>query len=603
MTFGYDATGAGNKGRGRLTSVTEESGSSNFAYDEHGRITVDAKVIKGQSYSVAYAYDANGKIIQMTLPSGRLVTFTRAIDGLATAVSTKAPAGTVQSIANSVTYLPFGPVKQLAYGNGLTLTRTYDRNYWLTGTKVSATGVIPLDLTFQRNENGQLTNVIDNAATGRGAVFGYYDSGRLQYGVGPWGNHSYAYDAAGNRTDFRTDVGGVVAYEFAINSGASNQVTQVQDTNGAVLRNLIYRDGGDLYEDAHVGGSTYQFYYSARKRLVVVNKDAVDLAYYGYDFRNQRVSRQIMSPSYSSVHYIHDQQGHLIAEHNGDTGAAIKQYVWLDDMLLAVIDSSSGSEVLYYVHTGQLDEPLVMTNSAKSKVWDVSIEPFGQAQLLGTVSADLDLRLPGQWSQMESGLSQNWNRDYDPTLARYIQADPIGLAGGQNLYGYVDGRPLEWGDPTGECPMCVSAGIGAALGAGSDLAVQAMIHGADWGAYDLNSVLRSGIAGGVTGGLMMLPLGYTWGGAMLSGAIGGITGEMFNPDMTECSLFKAAAFGVLGSALGGPTKSLQPGRRPLPLHVTDFSLVWKQAAPQRPAAWIRAAGANLPGPIWDHGPK
>jgi hypothetical protein len=82
--------------------------------------------------------------------------------------------------------------------------------------------------------------------------------------VGPWGDHSYAYDAAGNRTDFRTDTGGVVAYQFAINSGADNQVTQVQDTNGATLRNLVYRDGGDLYEDARVGGSIYQYYYNAR---------------------------------------------------------------------------------------------------------------------------------------------------------------------------------------------------------------------------------------------------------------------------------------------------------------------------------------------------
>jgi RHS repeat-associated protein len=445
----------GNKGKGRLTSVTEESGSSTLKYDAQGRLSQDTKVIQGQSYAVAYGYDANGKVTQITLPSGRIITYTRAIDGLVSTVTTKPTStGTVQNIATSVAYQPFGPIKGLTYGNGLALARTYDQNYWLTGTKVSATAATRLDLTFDRNANGQLAGVTDNAATGRSASFGYYDAGRLQYGVGPWGDHSYAYDAAGNRTDFRTDTGGVVAYQFAVNSGTTNQVTQVQDTNGTALRNLIYRDGGDLYEDARVGGSTYQYYYNARKRLVVANKDAVDAAYYGYDFRNQRVWRQVLSPTYAATHYIYDQQGHLLAEHNGDTGAVIKQYIWLDDTPLAVIDKSSGTEVVYYIHTGQIDEPLVMTNASKAKVWDAYVEPFGRAQVFGTASANIDLRLPGQWAQLESGgLSQNWNRDYDPTLARYIQADPIGLDGGQNLYAYVDGNPLDLIDIAGLEPM------------------------------------------------------------------------------------------------------------------------------------------------------
>lgn len=502
VTYNYDAVAGGNKGVGRLTSVTEESGSTSLTYDAQGRIIQDAKVIQGQAYNVGYAYDANGKVTQITLPSGRVVTYTRAIDGQVTAVSTKPTAsGTVQNIATSVAYQPFGPLKSLTYGNGLALARTYDQNYWLTGTKVSATGATRLDLTFDRNKNGQLAGVTDNAATGRSASFGYYDSGRLQYGVGPWGDHSYAYDAAGNRTDLRTDTGGVVAYQFAVNSGSNNQVTQVQDANGTALRNLTYRDGGDLYEDARVGGSTYQYYYNARKRLVVANKDATDAAYYGYDFRNQRVWRQVMTPTYSSTHYVFDQQGHLLAEHNGDTGAVIKQYIWLDDAPLAVIDKSSGAEVVYYIHTGQIDEPLVMTNASKAKVWDAYVEPFGRAQVFGTASANIDLRLPGQWAQMESGgLSQNWNRDYDPTLGRYVQADPIGLDGGQNLYAYVDGRPAEWTDPTGECPWCVTIILGGLIGGGIDFGFQLIEnHGqlecVDWGQVGKEALIGAALSG------------------------------------------------------------------------------------------------------------
>jgi uncharacterized protein RhaS with RHS repeats len=41
-------------------------------------------------------------------------------------------------------------------------------------------------------------------------------------------------------------------------------------------------------------------------------------------------------------------------------------------------------------------------------------------------------------------------RYYNPRTARFISEDPIGLAGGVNLYGYVGGSPTNWTDPSGE---------------------------------------------------------------------------------------------------------------------------------------------------------
>lgn len=43
----------------------------------------------------------------------------------------------------------------------------------------------------------------------------------------------------------------------------------------------------------------------------------------------------------------------------------------------------------------------------------------------------------------------SWHRFYDPETGRYISADPIGLAGGMNLYAYVQGDPVNWVDPMG----------------------------------------------------------------------------------------------------------------------------------------------------------
>jgi RHS repeat-associated protein len=80
--------------------------------------------------------------------------------------------------------------------------------------------------------------------------------------------------------------------------------------------------------------------------------------------------------------------------------------------------------------------------------------PFGGVHT--STGAPPSARFPGQWFQSESGLHQNWMRDYDPTTGRYLQADPLGLEDGASVYGYVKQNPGRWIDPTGE--LCRTVG-------------------------------------------------------------------------------------------------------------------------------------------------
>lgn len=104
--------------------------------------------------------------------------------------------------------------------------------------------------------------------------------------------------------------------------------------------------------------------------------------------------------------------------------------------------------MLYFVRTDHIGRPVFATDTAGTVVWTSSYLPFGSIRV--SSGLPIDLRFPGQWFQSESGLFQNWMRDYDPTTGRYLQADPLGLVDGASVYGYARQSPLRWTDPRGE---------------------------------------------------------------------------------------------------------------------------------------------------------
>jgi RHS repeat-associated protein len=247
---------------------------------------------------------------------------------------------------------------------------------------------------------------------------------------------------------------------------ASNQLVSTVDPTSGVARTLSYKPGGDLTQDVHAGGATYGYGYNAAGRLVAANQNGASAGAYAYDFNGQRVWRQTFGGGAAQTAYVYDEDGHLLAEQNASTGAVNREYVWIDDMPVALLDISGSTVATDFIHTGQIDEPLAVTNSSQAMVWNAYIDPYGTANFIGTPTEALDMRLPGQSVQAETGsLSQNRWRDYDPSLGRYVEADPLGIDAGQNVYAYVGGDPLNLIDPKGTNPVgAVLGGIGGGLG-------------------------------------------------------------------------------------------------------------------------------------------
>ena len=106
------------------------------------------------------------------------------------------------------------------------------------------------------------------------------------------------------------------------------------------------------------------------------------------------------------------------------------------------------------MHNDALGTPQALTDESGTTVWTAEYDPFGKATVNEDPDNDgnlvtLNVRMPGQYEDVETGLYYNGYRYYSPETGRYLTADPIGLAGGLNSYAYVGNDPLRWIDSNG----------------------------------------------------------------------------------------------------------------------------------------------------------
>lgn len=159
------------------------------------------------------------------------------------------------------------------------------------------------------------------------------------------------------------------------------------------------------------------------------------------------------------MQYVYGLNGLLYGEYTS-AGALIREYAYLNDQPLAQIDAGT-PEVLTYLHPDHLGTPKYGTNTGGTQVWAANADAFGVGTPSG--SATVNLRMPGQYYDAESGLFYNWNRYYNPAIGRYISSDPIGLEGGLNTFNYADVNPVMFIDPEGLQGLFVRGGSPVAM--------------------------------------------------------------------------------------------------------------------------------------------
>ena len=190
VTFTYDdnpTPGACGTSEGRLCRTVDASGTTDYMYNDLGQL-IEVKEVRGAlTFTTEYEYDLAGLVTKITLPSGREVDYTRNGNGQTTQVDTTVNS-TATTVVSSLSYLPFGPVTGMSYGNGLALSASFDQDYRMTSRSVNTV----FSHSYSYDDNGNVTQK-------GGHSYDYDAMNRVVEEVFGMDTTEWTYDAIGNR--------------------------------------------------------------------------------------------------------------------------------------------------------------------------------------------------------------------------------------------------------------------------------------------------------------------------------------------------------------------------------------------------------------------
>ncbi len=447
---------------GRLVARVTDDGRTEYHYDALDRlIAVSSKDTDGNEQVLKFSYNARGELLEERGSTG---TLHHQYDELGNLQQTGLPDG------RHISRLYYGSGhlhqinvdgqvvsdferdrlhREVIRTQGAICTRSeYDRS-----GRVRSRSRLLVHQPHQRHTNVQkqfeydpsdnLIGRLDQQVDTHHSQLLHYDAtgrimARQDNAIGQ--SETFAYDAAANLLDGPTPGTGLVEH---------NRLLTYQD------KRYRYDAFGRMIEKRSSKHGVQRFRYDALHRLVEVHKqtsNGATVVKMTYDPLDRRIEKTEHTASgYRIGHTRFTWSGlQLLQEHKNNQTSL---YIYVDEgnEPLARVDGEGSLQKIRYYHNDLNGLPEQLSEfdgqtvwQARYRVWGSVVEEIREPYYL----EEQNLRFQGQYLDRETGLHYNTFRFYDPDIGRFTTPDPIGLAGGLNLYTYAP-NPLTWIDPFG----------------------------------------------------------------------------------------------------------------------------------------------------------
>ncbi|MFD3739086.1 RHS repeat-associated core domain-containing protein [Streptomyces sp. NPDC058629] len=434
-SFEYDAAGFLNKATSRsgLVATTE--------HDLLGRtknVKYGVNALGVAESTATYEYDALDLVKKVTDTQAGAQTF--AYDAYERPKTVTGPTGAV-----GYTYDAADRRETMTAG-GATTTYGYDRSSILTSLTSQGRQV-----TFHLDATGREKSA--DIPGGFTRTTGIDKTGAIQsiaytQGTKNIGQLAYTRDERGLQTGLTGSLANVAlpAAETGAVFGKDNRITTYSG------RSFTYDADGQLKND---GLRTYTW--NARGQLTGLNRSGQSSTF-GYEPLGTRNSKTV---SGAQTKFLTDGSNPAVEQDSAGATKATVAMSGLDEFLTR----TEGTKTQVYL-TDALGTVLGLANPDGTIATKYTYDPNGQPTTSGAASSN-----PYTFTGRENdgtGLLYYRARYYDPQTGRFISQDPIGQAGGINLYQYALSSPTTYTDPTGNTPMAAACIAGGLLDGGLD---------------------------------------------------------------------------------------------------------------------------------------
>lgn len=467
-------------------------------------------LLEAESFSTSADYDALNRVIRFSYPDGSevLPVFNQA--NLLESLDVRPRGITLRRFVENIDYDAKGQRRRIEHGNGMHTEYEYDP---LTFRLIQLQTLRSLEptqlqsLTYTYDPSGNITEVRDEAQQTIFFDNGVVDaSNRYEYDALYRLVHAEGREHAGQNAASQRDHGDIprLSLPHANDANALRRYSESYEYDGVGnLERLIHGFNG--------GSWTRHYQYAPHNNQLLATSLPGDdplgpfsgvyqhdahgnmtrlphLPAIQWDFKDQK--HEVDLGGGGEVFFVYDGRGQRVRKVHEHNGATVEQRIYLEGFeiyrrhvngelrtereTLHVMDDSrrvamvetltvdEGAEVVVpsarerYQLGNHLGSAALEVDETGAVISYEEYHPFGATAYHGTRNgmevSQRRYRYTGKERDEETGLYYHGARYYAPWLGRWTAADPLGLAGGLNLYEYVRSNPIRLIDPDGMAP-------------------------------------------------------------------------------------------------------------------------------------------------------